>query len=126
LGRQADQRWKLLVGKIADAIEAAQIHILMFSPAFIRSDYIFDHELPAINGKCTKGDLVLPVIIKRCAWSFFIEVLQAAPIDGTGRLLPVFEWKPHRNGYDAARQQIWSSLAARFGNPKPAFTWGKP
>jgi hypothetical protein len=31
--------------KIADAIEAAQIHILMFSPAFIESDYIFDHEL---------------------------------------------------------------------------------
>ncbi len=26
--------------KIADAIKAAQIHILMFSPAFIGSDYI--------------------------------------------------------------------------------------
>jgi TIR domain len=40
--------------KIADAIEAAEIHILMLSPAYIRSDYIFDHELPAINDKCTK------------------------------------------------------------------------
>ena len=113
--------------KIADAIEAAQIHILMFSPAFIKSDYIFDHELPAINDKCGKGDLVLPVVIKRCAWSWTVGVLQSMPIDHSGRLLPVFEWKPRGNGYDSAREQIWSSITTQFGAPlKSPFTWGKP
>jgi TIR domain len=113
--------------KIADAIEAAQIHILMFSPAFIGSDYIFEHELPAIGRKLTKGDLVLPVVISRCAWAAFIGVLQAVPADPRGRLLPVFDWRPRRNGYDAAREQIWSSLATQFGAPpKPPFLGGKP
>jgi hypothetical protein len=113
--------------KIADAIDAAQIHILIFSPAFIRSDYIFDHELPAINNKCGQGDLVLPVVIERCAWSAFIGVLQAAPTDHTGRLVPVFDWQPRRNGYDVTREQIWSSIATRFGAPlKSPFSWGRP
>jgi hypothetical protein len=112
---------------IADAIEAAKIHILLFSPAFIESDYIFQHELPAINDKCAKGDMVLPVVIDRCAWSFFVGVLQAVPVDHTGRLLPVFDWQPRRHGYDAAREQIWSSIAAQYGAPtKPPFPWGKP
>src|SRR5262245_46336128 len=52
---------------IANAIETASVHVLLISPAFIGSDYIFDYELPAINAKCTRGDLVLPVVINRCA-----------------------------------------------------------
>ena len=112
---------------IAAAIEAAKVHVLLLSPAFIGSDYIFDHELPAINTKCAKGDMVLPVVIGRCACSWIVGVLQAAPVDRTGQLLPVLEWKPHRNGYDAAREQIWSCMAAQFGTaPKPPFSWGKP
>jgi len=113
--------------KIADAIKAANIHVLLFSPAFIGSDYIFQHELPAINKKCANGDVVLPVVIDRCAWSFFVGVLQATPVDHAGRLLPVFEWRPRRHGYDAAREQIWSSITAKLGAaPKAPFSWGKP
>jgi formylglycine-generating enzyme required for sulfatase activity len=100
--------------KIADAIEAAHIHVLMFSPAFISSDYIFDHELAAINDKRAKGDLVLPVVIKRCAWSRFVGELQGVPLDHTGRLLPVFDWQPRRNGYDAVREQIGAAIAKTF------------
>jgi TIR domain-containing protein len=112
---------------IADAIEAGQVHILMFSPAFIRSDYIFDHELPAINAKCARGDLVLPVVIDRCAWSAFVGTLQAAPRDRTHRLLPVLEWRPRRHGFDAAREQIAAAIEAQFGAPpKPPFAWAKP
>jgi hypothetical protein len=113
--------------EIADAIDAAQIHILLFSPAFIRSDYIFDHELPAINNKCVDGDLVLPIVIDRCAWAHFVGVLQAAPTDYTGRLLPVCEWQPRRHGFDAAREQIELSISAHFPTRgKPLFSWGKP
>ena len=113
--------------KIADAIKAARIHILMFSPAFLASDYIFDHELPAINDTCAGGDLILPVVVKRCAWSAFAGVLQAAPIERGGRLVPLLDWQPRRNGYDAAREQIWSSIAAQFGAPTHSpFPWGKP
>jgi hypothetical protein len=113
--------------KIADAIEAAQVHILMFSPAFIASDYIFDHELPAIRNKCARGDMVLPIVIDRCIWFPFVGVLQAAPIDGTGHLVPVLDWKPCGHGFNAACEQIWGSMEAQFGTPtQPLIPWGKP
>ena len=89
--------------EISAAIEAATVHVLLFSPAFIRSDYIFDHELPAINAKCARGDLVFPVIIDRCSWAAFVGLLQAAPIDTGGRLRAVLDWRPCRHGYNAAR-----------------------
>jgi hypothetical protein len=111
--------------KIADAIEAAQVHILLCSPAFIGADYIYFHELPAINNKYAKGDLVLPVIIDRCAWSWIVGVLQAAPVDRRGRLLPVYEWRPRGHGFNAAREQIERSIAAQYSvNPKAPFSWG--
>jgi hypothetical protein len=110
--------------KIADAIEEAQVHVLLCSPAFIYADYIFDHELPAINAKCAKGDLVLPVVIERCAWSWFVGVLQASPTDGNGKLLPIYEWAPPSHGFNAVREQISSSIAAKFGGtPRSPFPW---
>jgi hypothetical protein len=113
--------------KIADAIEGAQVHILMFSPAFIASDYIFDHELPAINNKCARGDMVLPVVIDRCLWKTFVGVLQAAPTDRSGRLVPLLDWKPRRHGFNAACEQIRDSIETQFGAaPKPLIPWGQP
>ena len=54
--------------KIAEAIEASDIHILLMSVAFFGSDYIFDHELPAIAARCRIGALTIPVLIERCFW----------------------------------------------------------
>ncbi len=101
--------------EIADAIKSAQIHILMFSPEFIASDYILEHELPAINNKSANGDIVLPVVVKRCAWSSLVGgQLQVMPIDPTGRVLPVFEWQPPQDGFNAVRDQIGAILATRL------------
>jgi hypothetical protein len=114
-------------GEIAAAIIAARVHILIFSPAFIGSDYIFDHELPAINAKCADGDLVLPVIVNRCAWASFVGVLQAAPKDATGRLTPIIEWRPQKNGFDAAREQIGTAISDHFNlSATVPFAWGRP
>ena len=111
--------------KIADRIEAARVHVLMISPAFMASDYIYDNELPAINEKCSKGDMVLPILVVPCIWEFLVGSLQAAPVDPTGRVLPMLDWKPQRNGFNAACRQIWSALEGRYGSPsKPPFSWG--
>jgi hypothetical protein len=110
---------------IAEAIKLSRIHILLISPSFIASDYIFNHELPAINAKCEQNDLVLPVVIERCAWAAFVSVLQAIPTV-SGRLKAVLEWKPRSNGFDAAREQITSSIASHFELMAVApFSWGK-
>ena len=99
----------------------------MFSPAFIALDYIFDHELPAINNKCARGDMVLPVVIDRCLWKTFVGVLQAAPVDSTGRLVPLLDWKPRRHGFNAACEQIRDSIETQFGGaPETADSMGQP
>ena len=110
--------------KIEDAIEEASVHLLLFTPGFIASDYIVHHELPAINAKYRRGDLVLPVILQRCMWQPFVGALQAAPISPQGRLQPVVEWKPREHGFDAAREQMAAAIEAYFGAPPgPKFDW---
>jgi len=108
---------------IAGAIEAASIHLLIVSPGFLASDYILDVELPAIMKKYAHGDLVLPVIARRCMWQPFISVLQAMPTE-RGRLVPVCEWKPQDIGFDRVREQAVQAICAHLGvDPALHFDW---
>jgi hypothetical protein len=113
--------------KIAKAIEAATVHLLVFSPGFIDSNYIFDDELPQIaKQKRDRGDLVLPLIFKSCIWENTVDVLQAFPNDGTGRVKPVCKWRKEE-GYFAASQQIMAAMTDHFAiTPKKLVDWGTP
>jgi hypothetical protein len=113
--------------EIADAIAAAQVHILLMSPAFFDSDYIYDHELPGIEDKCSGGDLVIPVVLKRCSWYNFVDALQAIPTSPEARLKAVVDWRPQANGFDTAREQIDQAIAGHFGiKPRKRFFAGRP
>ncbi len=112
--------------KIQQAIADASIHVLLVTPHFFASDYIFDHELPAINAKYAAGDLVLPIIVKRCCWAQWLGPLQAAPMNRQGRLQPVSEWRPKENGYDTAREQITPAIEALAGIRPKALDWKRP
>ena len=126
----ADQR--LLPGqywndKIAEAIKASDIHILLMSAGFFGSDYILDHEWPAIEARSHFGTLTIPVLIERCYWSAFVGGIQAAPMNEKGRLVPVKEWKPQRTGYSTACDQIGKAIEDHFHvAPATPFGWGKP
>jgi TIR domain-containing protein len=113
--------------KIRDAITASDIHILLMSNSFFCSDYIFDHELPAIVSRQQAGALTIPVLIERCYWSAFIGILQAVPMNPAGKLVPINEWKPHRRGFLAASEQIATSIQEHFGlAPASPFREGAP
>jgi hypothetical protein len=112
--------------EIAEAILRAEVHVLIVTPAFFDSDFIWEHELPAIHKKYEAGDLVLPVIAKRCMWENFLGPLQAVPSEN-GRLRPVIEWRPRTNGFDAVRQQSVPALEAHLGRaPKTPLKWKRP
>lgn len=112
---------------IQAAIDAASFHVLLLSPAFFASDYIFDRELPAIDAKHKAGDLVLPIVAKRCTWEPFVSALQAMPLTEAGRLRPIDEWRPKENGYHAACRQLLDALQGRLGSsPQPGFFGGRP
>jgi hypothetical protein len=99
---------------IQAAIDAAHVHLLLISPSFLASGYIYDHELPAIRTKLLTGDLVIPVILKDCLWSFCVGPLQAVPGDGTGALKPVLSWRPQEAGFHKANLQVSEAIQAHF------------
>jgi hypothetical protein len=104
-------------------IEVADVCVLLVSAAFMASDYIYDREIPAIRErKRSGGALVVPVILKRCAWQFISGALQAAPTDD-GRLKPVADWRPQDNGFDRACQQIAQSVQSYYRLSPHTIDW---
>lgn len=102
-------------------IDAADVFVLLVSPAFIGSDYIYDKEIPAIRKKSVSA-LVLPVVLKRCFWPLVCGELQAAPTD-RGHLKPIADWRPQANGFDRARQQIADAIQTYYGLPPTTIDW---
>jgi hypothetical protein len=111
---------------IQQRIDEAGLFVLLVSAEFIGSDYICDNELPAIQQRCTavKG-LVLPVVLRRCAWQMLHGVLQAVPTD-KGTLKPIVEWHRHNDGFDRAREQIDNAISHYYGVPLDSMPWPKP
>jgi hypothetical protein len=104
-------------------IDAAEVFVLLVSPAFIGSNYIYDEEIPAIRERAkSAGTLVLPVVLERCFWPIVCGVLQAAPTD-RGRLKPIADWQPRANGFDRARQQIAETVQSYYGFAPKTIDW---
>lgn len=115
---QAGFHWR---SEIEEAISRSDLFLLLTSPGFIASDYIYEYELPAIRSRRrTAAALVIPVVLKRCFWSIVADVLQAVPTE-RGQLRPISDWGRQENGFDRAREQIGSAIATYFGiQPKTA------
>jgi hypothetical protein len=111
---------------IENAINIADVFILLTSPDFIASDYIYDKEIPAIKARHKKaGALVLPLVLKRCAWQMVADSLQAVPTHN-GRLRPVSDWRRHSDGFDHARIQIGEVVEKHFGLSVKSVGWNGP
>lgn len=108
----AGYRWD---AEIATRIAMADLFILLVSAEFIYSDYIYTKEMPAIEARCaTVKGLILPVVLRKCAWSLAAGVFQVGPTD-RGRLRPIMDWHRRNDGYDRAREQIDSAITYHFG-----------
>jgi hypothetical protein len=104
-------------------IDAAEVFVLLVSPAFIGSDYIYDKEIPAIQErKRSAGALVLPVVLERCCWQLVCGELQAVPTD-RARLKPIADWRPQANGFDRACQQIANTIQSYYGSLPKTVGW---
>lgn len=70
--------------EIDDALTAAKVAVLLVSPPFLASYYIWEHEMPRIIAHSKQGMNVLPLIVRPCAWRLEEELarFQARPADG--------------------------------------------
>ena len=60
---QGGQKWR---EEINSAIQAASIYVLIITPAFMKSKYIKNDEMPRI--KANKDCIVYPILAKKCAY----------------------------------------------------------
>jgi TIR domain len=117
----AGAEWEKEIGA---AIDAANLFLLLVSPDFIGSDYVYEREIPAIRGRRrTGGVLVLPVILKRCTWQMIAAALQAVPTGRNHAVRPISDWKPYDNGYHRATEEIITAISRYFGLTPKAVTW---
>lgn len=101
--------------RIERAIEEADVMVLLLSPDFIGSDYVWNVEMPAIRARRDKaGAVVLPVVLKRCKWTLATRQTQVVPIRN-GSLTPLADWPRRDHALDAAREQMDLSIQAHFG-----------
>jgi hypothetical protein len=74
-------RWQ---DEIESALTEAEVAILLISPEFLASDFIWRDEMPRILAHQKDGMAIFPLIVRPCAWRIATELaeLQARPVDG--------------------------------------------
>jgi hypothetical protein len=70
--------------EIESALTAARVSVLLVSPSYLASSYVWTHEMPRIMAHQKDGMRVLPLLARPCAWRLAEELarLQARPTDG--------------------------------------------
>ena len=82
--------------RIKAEVEKSNIYVALVTTDFLASDYILQHELPAMLHRYgARKALFVPVIYRDCGWEgFFGDYIQATPLDAKYRLLPVCDFRP--------------------------------
>lgn len=109
----AGARWH---DEIIRRVHSADVFILLISPDFLASDFIYDTELPAIQKREADAPdrvLVLPVILKPCYWQLVASQRQAVPLGDDGPRA-IDEWCPKTTGHDRARHAIAEAIQSFY------------
>jgi TIR domain len=109
--------------EILEMIASSHMFILLVSPAFLASDFIWQTELPAMRKRWQAvGGLLLPLVLKQCLWRVVCGAVQALPIE-SGKLKPIAEWDNPSRGFDHAHVAIASAIERHFNLPVQSFDW---
>jgi hypothetical protein len=105
---------------IADAVTAAEVFVALVSVESLYSSYIRKQEPPAMQARSNAtGALILPVVVNRCLWEYQFAAIQVAPTLH-GRPIPIADWKPQHNGFDAASRQAANAIKRHYNLPAGA------
>lgn len=115
---RAGDTWK---SEIQTAVDASSVFIVLVTIPFLSSDFIMQHELPAIRMACQRrGALLIPVIASDCDWELEFPDVQSIPHDLNRRLVPLSEWNDRDRGLAAAARQIRTAVNRYLGGRPPS------
>lgn len=71
-------------GEIESGLASARLALILISPDFLASSYVWLQEIPRIVAHGEQGMEIVPLVVRPCAWRLepAIEKLQARPSDG--------------------------------------------
>jgi hypothetical protein len=101
---------------VSGAIATADVFIACMSSDYLASEFRYREEWPRITERVRAGALLVPVILRQCAWFGFVDTLQPVPTD-KGRLRPILDWRPQEDGYHRAAVQIAEAIHQHFVSP---------
>jgi len=108
---EGGQKWNK---KIEAAIERAEVFLLLVSPGFLFSDYIYRIELPAIRARAARCDgLVVPVLVEKCMWEQHLAEYDNHAVPTIGPWLKAIrDCRPQRDGFHEAHVQLCAAVKA--------------
>jgi len=104
--------------EILDAIDAAEVALLLISEAFFASDFIRTVELPRILERAARGALVvIPILLEPCDWHSFdyVATRQMLP----GEPTPLIDFTDSDRRWAHARDQVLSGIRRRLHQQSP-------
>jgi len=94
---------------IIQNLKAADIIVLLLSPDFLASDFIWDEELPIVDKLFQENKTkVVPILLRDCDWSSTdYGKIQAVPTDPkTLKLTPIKNWDDKDNAWKIVLEQV--------------------
>lgn len=102
-------------GKIDKHLNAADIILLLISPAFLSSNYCYDIELKTAMARHESGEaVVIPIIARPVLWEYSpFAKLQALPTDAK----PISEWRNRDTALKNVAEGIERAIRGFRANP---------
>lgn len=107
---------------IENAVLASDVFVLLVSPYFFASNYIYDTELPLIiRQHKDRNALLLPIILHGEGWRReFGPYVEIMPKDENFNFKPLNKWNPRDDGWTACQTSI-SKAIEDWSGVKPDF-----
>ncbi|CUR57947.1 putative toll/interleukin-1 receptor-like protein [metagenome] len=102
--------------EIRDAVERADIAILLVSADFLASEFIITNELPTLlKSARTRGATILPLVLTRCRFTRDPDLNIFQAVNDPDRPLAVLSMGEREEHYDKVASEVERVIKARVG-----------
>jgi hypothetical protein len=111
---RAGNRWS---ARLSREIEQSSIFALLVTNDFLASDYIQEHELPAIRlQRDDRNALVVPIVLRESGWQYLCDrYVQAIPHGASKKVVPCFNWADPEKAFAISADEVGKAAIDWFG-----------
>jgi len=112
--------------EIHRAIQQADVALLLISPDYLASEFVVEHELPALFQRARERQtVILPILVRAAPWTAVPELAQFQFLNEAGK--PLASARDRDEAFSRVAQKVYDlvsavgarSVAAATGTPQP-------